>query len=192
MTTPVFVLLILNYAAIGLLPIIFFRRDGAFNIRWMLTALPFFAGAGTLMLAWLDVLSAAFRTTAPVSAGLESAAVLLSGSSIGLLTLTIGVHRVPLALWHQDNDDPVQLVTWGPYSRIRHPFYTSFLLAFAAALIAFPHALTLLIFIYGAVALTLTAGREEARLSTSEFGEEYRRYMAETGRFLPRLSRRAS
>ena len=191
MTTAVFFLLILNYGAVGLLPIVFFRRDATFNIRWILTGLPFFVGATVLALAWLDVLGASVSGAASASGSLELVSVLLSAISIGLISLTIGVHRVPLALWHQDNDAPVQLVVWGPYSRLRHPFYTSFLLLFIATVLAFPHVLTLLSLIYAFVALTFTALREEKRLSSSEFGEEYRRYMERSGRFLPKISREA-
>ena len=40
------------------------------------------------------------------------------------------------------------------------------------------------------IALTLTAAGEEKRLSASAFGAEYRRYLASTGRFVPRLAAR--
>ncbi len=189
MTTSVFFLLLLNYTAVGLLPIVFFRRDGTFNIRWMLTGLPFIVGATVLTLAWLDVLTSSISGAPSVLGTLELVSVLLSAISIGLMSLTIGTHGVPLALWHQNNDAPVQVVTWGPYSRIRHPFYTSFLLLFIGTVLAFPHPLTLASLIYASVALTLTAIREEKRLSGSEFGAEYRRYMESSGRFLPKISR---
>jgi protein-S-isoprenylcysteine O-methyltransferase Ste14 len=101
--------------------------------------------------------------------------------------MTVGSHRIPLALWHQDNDAPQELVTWGPYTVVRHPFYTSFILALLAAAIAFPHPLTLVCLLYGTASLTLTAIREERRLSSSVFAAEYTRYMNNSGRFFPRI-----
>ena len=176
------VLLLVNFTAIGLLPILFFRRDGAFNLRWVATGAPFFVVPAVLILASFGVFEAA-----PLAAGAPIATV-LSAVSIALIAMTVGTHRIPLALWHQDNDAPAEIVTWGPYARVRHPFYTSFLLAFAAAAIAFPHLLTAGCLVYGYVALTITAAREEQRLASSEFGEEYQRYMTVSGRFFPRMT----
>jgi protein-S-isoprenylcysteine O-methyltransferase Ste14 len=82
----------------------------------------------------------------------------------------------------------VELVTWGPYARIRHPFYSSFLLAFIAAILVLPHTLTLLACIYSCVTLTMTAKREEGRLMASEYGDQYIRYYRRSGRFFPRLT----
>ncbi len=176
------VLLLVNFTAIGLLPVLFFRRDGSFNLRWIATGAPFFIVPAVLILGWFGVLEAY-----PLAIGAAIATV-LSTVSIALIAMTVGTHRIPLALWHQNNDAPAEIVTWGPYARIRHPFYTSFLLAFAAAAIAFPHLLTAACLVYGAVALTITAVGEEKRLATSEFGEEYRQYMSVTGRFFPRVT----
>jgi protein-S-isoprenylcysteine O-methyltransferase Ste14 len=181
------VLLLCNFVAIGLLPILFFRNDGSYNARWLTTSAPFFVVPVLLILGAVDVLHLpSFVDSQPLEL-MQIVAVALSVASIGLLALTVGSHRVPLALWHQDNDAPVHLVTWGPYARIRHPFYTSFLLALTAALLTFPHILTAASLAYGLLVLTITARREEQRLASSEFGAEYRDYISVSGRFLPRL-----
>jgi protein-S-isoprenylcysteine O-methyltransferase Ste14 len=78
-------------------------------------------------------------------------------------------------------------VTYGAYRWIRHPFYASFLLALFGALVFCPNWATLATFLEGFVILNLTAAREERRLSSSEFGAEYRDYIQRTGRFWPRL-----
>ena len=187
MSDALLVLLLGNFALIGLLPVIFFRRDGRFNARWFLTGAPFFLVPLLLILgrlAWLQPLFAGAPAVRLVS---SLAAAMFCAASISLLAATTAIHRVPLALWHQDDDAPVELVTRGPYAHIRHPFYTSFLLAFAAAFLALPHAATLACLLYAVVALTVTARREERRLVTSEFGDDYREYLTATGRFLPRL-----
>lgn len=68
---------------------------------------------------------------------LEPLAVVLAMLSTSLIWFAVGSHRVRLALWHQDDDAPVEIVSWGAYRHVRHPFYSfysAFLLAFAAAL----------------------------------------------------------
>ncbi len=122
-------------------------------------------------------------------AGAALVAVAGSALSIGLIAQTLGTDRIPIALWHQTDDAPQHIVTWGAYRLIRHPFYTAFLIAFAAALLALPHWLTAALLIYMVVMLNTVAAREERMLSASEFGTEYREYCARTGRFVPRLGR---
>lgn len=104
-----------------------------------------------------------------------------------LISFTVGTHRIPLSLWHQENDAPKQIVTWGAYKRIRHPFYTSFITALVGALIAAPNALTLASLIYGIGILNMTAAKEEKKLSSSQFGQEYIDYIKVTGRFFPKI-----
>ncbi len=161
---------------------LFFRNDGEYNLRWLATGAPFFVVPALLLLGRLDILHIKFISNT------QYIAVPLAVISIALIGMTIGTHRIPLALWHQDSDAPEELVTWGPYARIRHPFYTSFILAFIAATIAFPHPSTLFCLVYGTIALTVTAVREERRLALSAFGTEYVAYQAVTGRFFPRIS----
>jgi protein-S-isoprenylcysteine O-methyltransferase Ste14 len=118
---------------------------------------------------------------------MELASVVLCAGSIALIAFTLGTHRIPIALWHQENDAPRHIVTWGAYSRVRHPFYASFLVCLVGTVLALPHAGTIATLAYAIVALNLTAAREEKRLAASQFGEEYRQYMGRTGRFWPRL-----
>lgn len=184
---PLLALLMCDFIAIGLLPILFFRRDGQINLRWLATGVPFFIVPAALLLGQMGMFDPLYHAHGQLLIATQLAAVLISVISIALIAITVGSHRIPLALWHQDNDAPAELVTWGPYSKVRHPFYTSFLLAFAAAVLAFPHALTIGCLVYGLVVLTITARREERRLASSEFGAKYREYMTVAGRFLPRF-----
>jgi protein-S-isoprenylcysteine O-methyltransferase Ste14 len=174
-------LLLCNFIAIGLLPLLFFRRDGEYNLNLLATGAPFFIVPTVLLLGRMEVLHPLFISDTNLIA------VPLSAISVALIAMTVGSHRIPLALWHQDNDAPEELVTWGAYARIRHPFYTSFIFAFAASAVAFPHAMTIGCLIYALVSLTVAAVREERRLSMSEFGADYVRYVANSGRFFPRL-----
>jgi protein-S-isoprenylcysteine O-methyltransferase Ste14 len=181
------VLLFGNFALIALLPVICFRRDGWFNARWFLTGAPFFVAPLLLVLGRVGWLHPLLAGRPALQLALGVAAAVLAAASIVLIVATMEAHRVRPALWHQDDDAPAELVTRGPYARIRHPFYSSFLLTFMAALLALPHPATLACLLYATAALTLTARREERRLADSAFGDDYRRYLAASGRFLPRL-----
>ncbi|MFF2518955.1 methyltransferase family protein [Streptomyces sp. NPDC058086] len=187
MKPAVLLLLLLDFALITALPRVFFMRSGTFNVRWWSTALPV-GLCPTLVVACqlLDLRPVTPAAWLPVT-GLV--AIVLFTGSIALIALTLGTHWVPIALWHQSNDDPQHIVTWGAYRRIRHPFYTSFLLAFTGALLAFPHWITLALLIYMAVMLNVVAAKEEHKLRASEFGAQYHDYMTRTGRFLPRWTR---
>lgn len=182
MTIHGIAVLIVNFAIIGLLPVIFFKRDGKFNVMWWLTGAPFFISIASVLASFFGFLPAL-----QLPPFISVVAVLLSLCSIALIAFTLGSHRIPIALWHQNNDAPVHIVTWGAYERIRHPFYASFLLAFLANLLYCPQVISAVCFVYGCVVLNVTAAREERRLASSQFGPEYQEYMRRTGRFIPRL-----
>ncbi len=181
MSTSIFVLVMANFAYIGLLPAIFFRRDGKLNLKWWLTAAPFFLSALIVMLHYFDSMTPWYGAG---SAG-EVAATLLSIGSIALISYTLGTHRRRLALWHQQNDAPEHIVTEGAYKHIRHPFYTAFLLALLAAIVLCVSFWTLAVGLGGFLMLNHTAAREEQRLQASRFGEQYQAYLRHSGRFIP-------
>ncbi|MHA1933911.1 MAG: methyltransferase family protein [Candidatus Thorarchaeota archaeon] len=85
--------------------------------------------------------------------------------------------------WTMSEDH--RLITIGPYSRIRHPSYTSYFLCFIGILMALPTILALFLFV-GIPGYYLVVKTEE-KLLLSHFGEEYQEYIASTGRFLPKL-----
>lgn len=186
MSREALLLLCLNFLLIALLPRIFFRKGGRLSLQWWLTALPLFLAPVTAILVFAHQLNPP-GISDPARGAMAMVSVLLNAASIALIGLTIGTNRVPLSLWHQQDDAPRNIVTFGAYRLIRHPFYSSFLLAVLSGVFLAPHALTLLALVYAVVALHVTAAGEEKRLSASEFGEEYRAYLRRTGRFFPRL-----
>jgi protein-S-isoprenylcysteine O-methyltransferase Ste14 len=80
------------------------------------------------------------------------------------------------------------LVTHGPYRYVRHPFYVAAALLMAAATLISANAL---IGALGLAVLALLAVRtpKEERMLIERFGDDYRRYMSTTGRFVPRWRR---
>lgn len=81
------------------------------------------------------------------------------------------------------------LITHGPYRWVRHPFYDSAALLVVASSLMTANWFLLLT---GGLALVLIVVRtrtEEENLA-SRFGDVYRAYTAQTGRFLPRIRNR--
>lgn len=81
------------------------------------------------------------------------------------------------------------LATTGPYARIRHPQYAAFIVIMFGFLLQWPTLVTLimfpiLVFVYARLA------RTEERWALAQFGDEYRRYQANTPAFIPHLRRR--
>jgi protein-S-isoprenylcysteine O-methyltransferase Ste14 len=83
-----------------------------------------------------------------------------------------------------------RLVTSGPYRFVRHPMYSSLIVMAVALGLATANLLVALPFGIAILAMYLDRVDAEERLMTQEFGDEYRDYMARTGRVLPRLSGR--
>jgi protein-S-isoprenylcysteine O-methyltransferase Ste14 len=180
-------LFVANFLYVVLLPKIFFRQDGKLNLMWWVTGAPYGLAPFVVVLFYLGILPADLIFKASLAQNVL--AVVVSSLSISLISYTLGTHRIPLSLWHQNNDAPKQIVTWGAYKYIRHPFYTSFLMALSAVIIAIPSIPTIAIGLYGFIILNMTAAREEKNLSSSQFGSEYVQYKETTGRFLPGFKR---
>ena len=174
MTREALLLLCLNFSFIGLLPRIFFRKGGRLHLMWWLTALPLFAAPVVAVLTFRGILHALL-----VNEYMQLAGVTLNAISIALIALTIGTNRVPLALWHQQHDAPQNIVTFGAYRHIRHPFYASFLLAVIAAVLEAPHVITFVVALYAFVIDRLTERPEVADVNTSVVYEHIRRPVLE-------------
>lgn len=118
-------------------------------------------------------------------------------SAVRWAAVVIGFSMLPLMVWMfqsiGNNISPShttrqghQLVTSGPYRWIRHPLYTFGLIAMSS-LVVFTGLWSLGLFLAAAfVVLMWRVPKEEANLIAT-FGDEYRHYMARTGRFVPRF-----
>jgi protein-S-isoprenylcysteine O-methyltransferase Ste14 len=185
MSTAFLTLNILVFVYITILPRIFFRGDGKFNLMWWLTGFPLGLSPFAVVLQAKNLLPSGM--VFPTSTLQEVLGTIICIAAFCLISFTIGTHRIPLSLWHQENDAPRQIVTWGAYKRIRHPFYSSFITALVGSVVAAPNVLTIIALIYGIAILNSTAAKEEQKLSASEYGQEYVDYMKGTGRFFPRI-----
>ncbi|MEM9465011.1 MAG: isoprenylcysteine carboxylmethyltransferase family protein [Actinomycetota bacterium] len=100
--------------------------------------------------------------------------------------LALGVHFS--GTLHSPDDH--RLVTSGPYARIRHPMYTSFLLLFAGfGLLTGNVPLMAVMFGSQAWVLGVRLRHEEAQLA-ERFADDWARYRSSTGALVPRFGTR--
>ncbi len=78
------------------------------------------------------------------------------------------------------------LAKTGPYLHVRHPQYIGFILVMFGFLLQWPTILTLAMFPV-LTFMYVKLARTEEREALAEFGDEYRKYMAEVPGFIPRL-----
>lgn len=112
------------------------------------------------------------------------------GVGLGFLSLPFlaWVHYVldkhwDISLTLQENH---KLVTTGPYRRIRHPMYTAHIVYFLTWVLVSANLLLLTNYILTILLIVLRIPKEEQML-LDQFGDEYRAYMNQTGRLLPRF-----
>jgi len=79
-----------------------------------------------------------------------------------------------------------ELATTGAYSRVRHPQYVGFILIMFGFLLQWPTILTLAMFPVLTV-MYVKLARSEEQAAIAEFGDAYRKYIAEVPGFIPRV-----
>ena len=80
------------------------------------------------------------------------------------------------------------LVTSGPYRWVRHPLYTMGMIGFLGYALLAENWFIALFALLGFIVLNVRVPKEEAML-VARFGDAYRSYMRNTGRYFPRLTR---
>lgn len=83
-----------------------------------------------------------------------------------------------------------KLATSGPYARVRHPQYAAFVVIMFGFLLQWPTLVTLMMFPI-LVFVYVRLARTEEQWALLEFGDQYRRYLAQTPAFIPRFRRQA-
>jgi protein-S-isoprenylcysteine O-methyltransferase Ste14 len=127
--------------------------------------------AGEIDVAWWAV-----RVTG-LLLGLYAAVILPWSAS------TLGRFLVPQARVSSDHE----LVVEGPFQFVRHPAYSGDLALWLGSALATANLLLLLLWPLYVLGATLQS-RAEDDLLASKFGDDYRRYAARVGRFVPRLA----
>jgi protein-S-isoprenylcysteine O-methyltransferase Ste14 len=121
----------------------------------------------------------------PLPLGVRWSGVVIVGATSALLWWTL--HTLGANLTDTVATRKVHtLVVNGPYRWVRHPFYDAVaLLLLGVSLVS----ANWFMLAAGATVFTLLAirARTEERMLIARFGDEYRRYMARTNRFLPRM-----
>lgn len=114
-------------------------------------------------------------------------ALVLEALSLWLFFRTIAASRDQALHFAFDTENPVSLVTAGPYRYVRHPFYTSYLIFWTGlALGAWsPWAVPMLALMAGLY--TVAATGEEAKFERTNMAADYAAYRSRTGMFWPKL-----
>ena len=160
----------------------------ALQILWGLSFLvPTFIYPLAVVLAPSLTYGTALNFAFPFDAPFQLLGLALSAVGGGLILWserTLGrfmVIRIGVARDHE-------LITAGPYARVRHPTYAGVQLAVIGLTLAFLSDVLLAFAILAVILANYRAQKEEGLLASPVgFGERYRQYMARTGRFLPRL-----
>src|SRR5262245_22962477 len=77
----------------------------------------------------------------------------------------------------------------GPYRYVRHPVYTSYVLAFLSLLVAFPGLPSAAVFAANLAFFVFVAAHEERTIAHSSLAQAYAAYRRSAGMFLPRFRR---
>jgi protein-S-isoprenylcysteine O-methyltransferase Ste14 len=85
-----------------------------------------------------------------------------------------------------DHTKKVALVSSGPYRYVRHPIYSFQMVMLIGAFWLLPAAFSLALVFAHLICVLIKAADEEAYLLTT-LGDEYRQYLARTGRLFPRI-----
>ncbi len=83
--------------------------------------------------------------------------------------------------------DDHQLISHGPYRRVRHPMYTNFFLMGLGWFTLTANWFIGVPLLLGIIIVVLVRIENEEAVLLELFGDEYRVYMQRTGRFLPKL-----
>lgn len=162
-------------------PGVMMRKEGKWMapVRWI-----FFPATMILLMFWLAAPDVMPGLILPIPAELRWV-----GLPMGLLGLVL-LHRVHEAL--RENFSPElrirehhQLVTSGPYAKVRHPMYTSFLLLVGSMALLSAHVVVWIMLFGMAYAVILKRLPREEQMMVDRFGLEYEAYRSRTGLLLP-------
>jgi protein-S-isoprenylcysteine O-methyltransferase Ste14 len=144
-------------------------------IEWLLPPALIFFGIGEIQTDWFSLRFVAAAVGVCGAVLLVWAAVLLG---------RFFVHDAAVLRDH------VMIVS-GPYRFMRHPVYAGYLALLFGSGIAALNVCVLLFWPLSLLGILIQVGSEEQLLGT-RFGQDYERYVSQTGQLVPRLWRRAA
>lgn len=119
--------------------------------------------------------------------GWAAARGLVAAGSMGLgATVAIAAQRQLAGQWRAGVEASAELVTTGPFSRVRNPFYSGWVLVAAGVAVAVPSVVAVVGAALHVAAVEVIVRWVEEPLLGDAHGADYRRYVERTGRFLPR------
>jgi protein-S-isoprenylcysteine O-methyltransferase Ste14 len=158
----------------------FSRREGRGNGLRLLLSL----GVGVVLGVRIFAPAALAWSAVYLPAWLRWFGNALGGAGLFLLTWSQALLAENFSPTLRVRDDH-RLITHGPYRTIRHPIYTAFLLLFAGFFLLSADGLIGVLGL-GVIAYLLARTPREEAMMLESFGDDYRRYMEQTGRYFPR------
>lgn len=147
--------------------------------------------SGVRVISTLVILSAfvlsflSFSFEQPTSA--QIVGLIFLAFSFALFWITIKESSKSKLLAAFDEKLPHGLLKTGPYSYVRHPFYTSYLIQWTGWAIAAWTVWAIVPVVFMTVTYWIAARDEETKFSKTEMADDYKQYMTSTGRFFPRI-----
>lgn len=159
----------------------FFRAPE--GLRPGMRAIATLGGLSTLL--QLAALGYAVSSPPGALASLVGAALLLLAFGLFWSAVWANLAR-PLTLAFSE-DAPAHLVTWGPYRRVRHPFYAAYLLAWLGGAAGAAEPLLLVSAVVMGGLYVDAARREERKFAAGPLAGAYAAYRRQAGLFWPVL-----
>ena len=85
------------------------------------------------------------------------------------------------------NSAPSKVINSGIFGRIRHPFYSSYIISWLGCALSTTNITAIIIFIVAVTIYVISARREERLMLGSELSDEYINYQKNTGMFIPKF-----
>jgi protein-S-isoprenylcysteine O-methyltransferase Ste14 len=155
---------------------------GTWAIFWV-TCLSMAANS-TLLALWSKDPALVGPALLPRSLGLQRLGIGLMAGGLGLMGWAYVVFRSFRLLAKVEAGH--ELCEAGPFAWLRHPIYCGINLFYLGTFCLVPHRWLLLQVVANAIGFDVRA-RHEERVLTRAFGDQYRRYMTRTRRFIPGL-----
>ncbi len=146
---------------------------------------------GVRLISTLVIISAAilsflcFYLEQPTSA--QIVGLIFLSFSFVLFWVTIRESSKAKLLAAFDEKLPHGLLKTGPYSYVRHPFYTSYLIQWVGWGIAAWTIWAIVPILFMTVTYWVAARDEENKFSKTEMADDYKQYISSTGRFFPKI-----